>query len=41
MSDPKPCGVLNAEGFFDPLLAFMEPMIHEGFVRPVPTRCSP
>ena len=30
----KPCGVLNAEGFFDPLLAFMDHMIDEGFVRP-------
>jgi uncharacterized protein (TIGR00730 family) len=29
----KPCGVLNVAGYFDPLLAFMDHMIDEGFVR--------
>jgi uncharacterized protein (TIGR00730 family) len=28
----KPCGVLNVGGYFDPLLAFMEHMVVEGFV---------
>ena len=30
----KPSGMLNAAGYFDPLLAFMDHMIDEGFVRP-------
>jgi len=30
----KPCGVLNVTGYFDQLLAFMDHMIDEGFVRP-------
>jgi len=30
----KPCGLLNIAGYFDPLLAFMDHMIDEGFVRP-------
>jgi uncharacterized protein (TIGR00730 family) len=29
----KPCGLLNAEGYFDPLLAFLEHTVDEGFVR--------
>ena len=29
----KPCGVLNVAGYFDPLLAFMDRMVDEGFVR--------
>jgi hypothetical protein len=29
----KPCGLLNAAGYFDPLLAFLEHSITEGFVR--------
>jgi uncharacterized protein (TIGR00730 family) len=29
----KPCGLLNVSGYFDPLLAFMEHMVDEGFVR--------
>jgi uncharacterized protein (TIGR00730 family) len=29
----KPCGVLNVGGYFDRLLAFMDHMIDEGFVR--------
>jgi uncharacterized protein (TIGR00730 family) len=28
------CGMLNPAGYFDPLLAFMDHMIDEGFVRP-------
>lgn len=29
----KPCGVLNARGYFDGLLSFVEHSIQEGFVR--------
>jgi uncharacterized protein (TIGR00730 family) len=29
----KPCGLLNAVGYFDPLLAFLEHAVEEGFVR--------
>jgi len=29
----KPCGVLNVEGYFDGLLAFVEHAVREGFVR--------
>jgi len=29
----KPCGLLNVLGYFDPLLAFVDHSIHEGFVR--------
>jgi uncharacterized protein (TIGR00730 family) len=29
----KPCGLLNAVGYFDPLLAFLEHTVAEGFVR--------
>jgi uncharacterized protein (TIGR00730 family) len=29
----KPCGLLNAGGYFDGLLAFMAHAMHEGFVR--------
>lgn len=29
----KPCGVLNAQGYFDGLLSFLEHAIDEGFVR--------
>ena len=29
----KPCGLLNAEGYFDGLLAFLEHTIDQGFVR--------
>ncbi len=29
----KPCGLLNAEGYFDRLLAFLDHTIEEGFVR--------
>lgn len=28
----KPCGVLNVAGYFDPLLAFLDRMVAEGFV---------
>jgi uncharacterized protein (TIGR00730 family) len=30
----KPCGLLNIEGYFDGLLAFVDHSIGEGFVRP-------
>ena len=29
----KPCGLLNARGYFDGLLSFVDHSIHEGFVR--------
>ena len=31
----KPCGLLNVEGYWDPLLALLDRMTVEGFVRPV------
>lgn len=31
---PKPCGLLNVAGFFDPLLALVEHAVAERFVRP-------
>lgn len=30
----KPCGVLNVDGYFDRLLAFVDHSVEEGFVRP-------
>ncbi len=30
----KPCGVVNAGGYFDPLVAFLDHAVEEGFVRP-------
>lgn len=30
----KPCGLLNAAGFYDPLLAFLERLVGERFVQP-------
>lgn len=30
----KPCGILNLEGYFDPLLEFIARTVDEGFVRP-------
>jgi uncharacterized protein (TIGR00730 family) len=30
----KPCGILNVDGYFDPLLAFLDWMVSEGFLRP-------
>ena len=30
----KPCGLLNVEGFFDPLIAFLDQAVREGFLRP-------
>ncbi|MFA9438220.1 TIGR00730 family Rossman fold protein [Uliginosibacterium sp. sgz301328] len=30
----KPVGVLNVQGFFDPLIALAQHMVKEGFVRP-------
>ena len=29
----KPCGLLNVQGYFDPLLAFVRHAFDEGFVR--------
>ena len=30
----KPCGLLNVEGYFDPLLAFLDRAVVERFIRP-------
>jgi len=30
----KPCGLLNVQGYFDPLLGLVEHAVNEGFVRP-------
>ena len=30
----KPCGLLNVAGYFDPLLAWVDAAVKEGFVRP-------
>jgi hypothetical protein len=30
----KPCGLLNAGGYFDPLIRFLEDMVAAGFLRP-------
>jgi len=30
---PKPCGLLNVAGFYDPLIALFDHATHEGFVR--------
>lgn len=30
----KPCGLLNIDGYFDPLLAFLDRSVTDGFVRP-------
>lgn len=29
----KPCGLLNVEGFFDPLLAYLDNAVREGFLK--------
>ncbi len=31
----KPCGLLNVEGFFDPLLAYLDRAVTEGFLKPL------
>ena len=31
----KPCGLLNAAGYYDPLIAFVDRMVLEGFVKSV------
>ena len=31
---PKLCGLLNVQGFFDPLLAYLEQAVAEGFLKP-------
>ncbi|HYR07247.1 MAG TPA: TIGR00730 family Rossman fold protein [Longimicrobium sp.] len=31
---PKPCGLLNVLGFYDPLLAMFDHGVREGFIRP-------
>ena len=43
---PKPCGLLNSAGYYDPLLAMFDHAMAEGFVRPqhrekVLTDCDP
>lgn len=30
----KPCGLLNFEGYYDPLIAFIDRSVEEGFLRP-------
>ena len=30
----KPCGLLNVEGYYDPLLALFDHAVAEGFLRP-------
>ena len=30
----KPCGILNVAGYFDPLVAFLDHAVSEGFVKP-------
>ncbi len=30
----KPCGILNVRGYFDPLIAFLDRMVAEGFLAP-------
>jgi uncharacterized protein (TIGR00730 family) len=30
----KPCGVLDADGFYGPLVAFLDHLVETGFVRP-------
>jgi len=30
----KPCGVINLGGYFDPLIAFLDRAVEEGFMRP-------
>ena len=30
----KPCAVVNVDGYFDPLLAFFDRGVAEGFIRP-------
>ena len=37
----KPCGLLNVDGYFDPLLAFVRHAEDEGFVRPEFERLLP
>jgi uncharacterized protein (TIGR00730 family) len=29
----KPCGILNVEGFYDPLISFMHSMVDDAFVK--------
>jgi len=31
----KPCGILNVEGYYDPLLALFDHAVAEGFLKPV------
>ncbi len=31
---PKSCGLLNVEGFFDPLIAYLDGVVREGFLKP-------
>jgi uncharacterized protein (TIGR00730 family) len=34
-SDPKPCGLLDVAGYFEPLVALFDRGVDEGFIRPV------
>ena len=36
----KPCGLLNVQGYFDPLLSFLDHTMEQGFVRRDTRRCS-
>lgn len=31
----KPCGILNVDGYYDPLLAMFDRAVEEGFLKPV------
>ena len=31
----KPCGILNVEGYYDPLLALFDRSVNEGFLHPI------
>lgn len=34
----RPCGILNVEGYYDPLLDFISQMVRESFVKPIHRR---
>jgi hypothetical protein len=31
----KPCGLLNVQGFYTPLAAFIDQAVSEGFIKPI------
>ena len=35
----KPCGLLNVNGFFDPLIGLLHQMVSDGFIRPENLDC--